>query len=225
MRAVNLLPRTGRRQPGFKGVRAPLAVAGAVVAIGAMGYWGWSAHQDVDAAKADVASATAEREELQAQLGAFRQADARESVQRLRRGAIVGLASGRVNWERLVRDLSAAMPRQVWLTNLKGETEPAGAATAAAAAAPGSPDATVPKGVHLDGFTFTQRQVALLMARAATVPGLGEPRLASSETQEIGGRTVVHFVIDIPIDQRAQDRPTLTPVSGTPGATATGATP
>jgi hypothetical protein len=27
-------------------------------------------------------------------------------------------------------------------------------------------------------------------------------------------RDVVHFVIDIPIDQRAQDRPTLTEVDG-----------
>lgn len=224
MRAVNLLPQAGRRQPGFKGVRAPLAVAGAVVAIGGMGYWGWSAHQDVDQAKADVAAAIAERDGLQAQLGAFRQADARESVQKLRRGTIVGLAAGRVNWERLVRDLSAVMPRQVWLTNLKGETDPVGAA-APVAATPATPNTTVPKGIHLDGFAFTQRQVALLMARAATVPGLGEPRLASSEVQESAGRAVVHFVIDIPIDQRAQDRPTLTPVSGTTGAAATGATP
>ena len=32
--------------------------------------------------------------------------------------------------------------------------------------------------------------------------------------QDAGDRDVIHFVIDIPIDQRAQDRPTLTPVSG-----------
>jgi hypothetical protein len=223
MRSVNLLPQTGRRQPGFKGVRAPLAVAGAVVAIGGMGYWGWSAHQGADQAKQDVAAAIAERDDLQAQLGAFRQADARESVQKLRRGTIVGLAAGRVNWERLVRDLSAAMPRQVWLTNLKGETDPAGATPVAAT--PATADTSVPRGIHLDGFAFTQRQVALLMARAATVRGLGEPRLAASEVQESAGRTVVHFMIDIPIDQRAQDRPTLTPVSGTTGATPTGATP
>jgi hypothetical protein len=57
------------------------------------------------------------------------------------------------------------------------------------------------------------------------VPGLGEPRLATSEVQDRAERTVIHFVIDIPIDQRAQDRSTLTPVSGRPTAAASGATP
>jgi hypothetical protein len=60
------------------------------------------------------------------------------------------------------------------------------------------------------------------MARASTVPGLGEPRLATSEVQDRDTRTVIHFVIDIPIDQRAQDRPTLTPV---PTSAPDGATP
>lgn len=223
MRAVNLLPQTGRSRPGFSGTRAPLAVAGAVVALAAMGYWGWSIHQDIDATKSDIAAANAEREQLQGRLGAFQQAQARQAAQNLRSGAVVGLAAGRVNWERLVRDLSAVMPRQVWLTNLKGETDPAPASTTVAVTQSVNVS-TAPKGIHLDGFAYTQRQVALLMARAATVPGLGEPRLATSEVQQKSGRTVIHFVLDIPIDKRAQDRPTLTPVSGATGAP-TGATP
>ena len=64
------------------------------------------------------------------------------------------------------------------------------------------------------------------MARASTIPGLGEPRLASSEVQRGDDeRDVIHFVIDIPIDQRAQDRSTLTPVSGAPANSATGVLP
>ena len=66
---------------------------------------------------------------------------------------------------------------------------------------------------------------ALLMARANTVPGLGEPHLTTSEVQDRGDRSVIHFVIDMPIDQRAQDRPTLTPVTGQPTSATTGATP
>jgi hypothetical protein len=223
MRAVNLLPKEGRRGISFGSGKAPLAVAGAVVVLGAMGYWGYSVHQGVDQAKKDVAAATAERDSLSAQLGAYAQAKAQEAQGDLRRGAVVSLAEGRVNWERLVRDLSAVMPRQVWLSNLKGETDPAGTTTVSTA--PAAADSTVPKGVHLDGFAFTQSQVALLMARASTVPGLGEPRLTTSEVQTRADRPVIHFVIDIPIDQRAQDRPTLTPVSGTPVASANGATP
>lgn len=223
MRAVNLLPQTQRRTPGIKGARKPLAVAGALVVLGSMGYWGYSVHSDVGHVKDQVAAASIERDGLRTQLGAFQQAQTRVAAQAVRRGAIVGLAEGRVNWERLVRDLSAVMPRQVWLTNLKGETDPV--TTTPVAATPNVANAVIPRGVHLDGFAYTQSQVALLMSRAATVPGLGEARLATSETQEQGGRTVIHFVIDIPIDQRAQDRPTLTPVSGQSTAATTGVTP
>ena len=220
MRAVNLLPQTGRRAPGFRGGKGPLLALGAVAAVAAVGYWGWSSHQAVGDAERDVAAAVAERDDLQRRLGAFQQADAREAEQRLRQGAIVGLAAGRVNWERLVRELATVMPRDTWLTNLRGEADDP--ATVAAAATAAGPNAAAPRGVRLDGFAYNQRRVAQLMARADAVPGLGEPRLTTSEVQARGDRKVIHFVIDIPIDQRAQDRPTLTPVSAaapTPGAT------
>ena len=227
MKAVNLLPQTQRRTPGFSGAKAPLAVVGAVAVLGGMGFWGWSLHSQVNDTKSDVATATAERDGLRDQLGAFQAAQARDAAQEVRTGAVVGLVTGRVNWERIVRDLSAVMPREVWLTNLKGETDVAATTpTAATAAAPNVNNSTVPRGIHLDGYAYNQTQVALLMARAATVPGLGEPRLASSEVQDGDKQDVIHFVIDIPIDQRAQDRLTLTPVSGAAATTtASGVTP
>lgn len=225
MRAVNLLPQTQRRTPGFAGMRTPLIAVAAVVMLGGMGFWGYSVRADADSVRDQVAQASAERDALRDQLGAFQQAQARVAAQSVRRGAVVGLVEGRVNWERLVRDISAVMPRQVWLTNLKGETDTAAATTAAAAPTPNNANAVVPRGIHLDGFAYTQDQVALLMSRVSTVPGLGEARLATSETQDRGDRTVIHFVLDIPIDQRAQDRPTLTPVTGQPAAATTGVTP
>jgi len=225
MRAVNLLPQTQRRKPGFAGAKTPLAVVGAVVVLGGMGYWGYSLHGQVDSAKSDVATASIERDELRSQLGAFQAAEARDAAQNVRTGAVVGLVAGRVNWERIVRDLSAVMPRQIWLTNLKGETDVTATPTAATAAAPNLNNSTAPRGLHLDGFAFTQNQVALLMARASTVPGLGEPRLATSEVQARADRDVIHFVIDIPIDQRAQDRSALTQVNGQATSAASGVTP
>ena len=224
MRAVNLLPQTQRRRPGFSGSRTQIAVVGAVALVGLMGFWGYSVHSQVDSAKSDVAAASAERDSLRAQLGAYQQVQTRQAAQEVRRGAVVGLVAGRTNWERIVRDLSAVMPHQVWLTNLKGETAiaPAGTAPVTATATPAVNDTSVPQGVHLDGFAYTQKQVALLMARVNTVAGVGEPRLTTSEVQDRGDRQVIHFVIDMPIDQRAQDRPTLTPV---PTSAATGATP
>lgn len=223
MRAVNLLPQKERRAPGFAGAKAPLAVVGAIAVLGGIGFYGYSLHSQVNDVKSDVATATATRDGLRDQLGAFQAAQARQAAQEVRTGAVVGLVTGRVNWERLIRDLSAVMPEQVWLTNLKGQTEVAATPTAATAAAPNVNVATVPQGIHLDGYAYTQDQVAQLMARVATVPGLGEPRLASSEVQAGDQKDVIHFVIDIPIDQRAQDRSTLTPV--TDAAAASGVTP
>jgi hypothetical protein len=217
MKAVNLLPPAQRKRPGLPtgSARAPLAIAGAVVALGAMGWWGYSVHGQVGDVRSDVTAAAAERDQLRAEVGAYQAAQARLATQDLRRGAVVGLVAGRTNWERLVRDLATVMPHQVWLSELSGEAEPA-ADTAAvpSAPAPNKDNSTVPKGIHLDGYAYNQRQVAQLMARAATIPGLGEPRLATSEVQPMPTRDVVHFVIDIPIDQRAQDRPTLTEVDG-----------
>jgi Tfp pilus assembly protein PilN len=227
MRAVNLLPPAQRSRPGLPtgSVRAPLAVAGAVVALGAMGWWGYSLHGQVGDVKSDVTAATAERDQLRTEVGAYQAAQARQATQDLRRGAVVGLVAGRTNWERLVRDLATVMPRQVWLTELSGEAEPAvDTATVSSTPAPNTNNSAVPKGIHLDGFAYNQRQVAQLMARAATVPGLGEPRLATSEVQPMPTRNVVHFVIDIPIDQRAQDRPTLTQVDGAATSGGTGET-
>jgi Tfp pilus assembly protein PilN len=223
MRAVNLLPQKERRTPGFAGAKAPLAVVGVVAVLGGIGFYGYSLHSQVNDVKSDVATATATRDGLRDQLGAFQAAQAREAAQEVRTGAVVGLVTGRVNWERLIRDLSAVMPDDVWLTNLKGQTDVATTPTAATAAAPNVNVATVPQGIHLDGYAYTQDQVAQLMARVATVPGLGEPRLASSEVQAGDQKDVIHFVIDIPIDQRAQDRSTLTPV--TDAAAASGVTP
>jgi hypothetical protein len=100
MKAVNLLPQTQRRTPGAGGAKKPLAIAGAVVALGAMGYWGYSVNGQVDQARQDVAAASADRDGLQAQLGAFQQAQARDAAQAVRRGAVVGLVAGRVNWGR-----------------------------------------------------------------------------------------------------------------------------
>ena len=200
-------------------------MAGAVVVLGGMGYWGYSLHGQVDSAKSDVAAATIERDELRSQLGAFQAAQARDAARRPpRRG---GRPRGRP------RQLGAHRARPVGGHAAPGVAhQPEGrdrrrghAGAPAAAAAPNVNNSTAPRGLHLDGFAFTQNQVALLMARASTVPGLGEPRLATSEVQVRADRDVIHFVIDIPIDQRAQDRSALTPVNGQATSAASGVTP
>jgi Tfp pilus assembly protein PilN len=203
MRAVNLLPGDARRRRGgSKPSKGLLAGVGAVAVLGSMGYWGYSIHSSVGAAETQLAVEQARGAELQGQLGVYQQIDARKAEQQARKGAVVALTAARVNWERVIRDVATVTPRQVWYTNVKVETPGLGST---GSSVPGAPVAAV----HLDGFSHNQRQVAILMVRVGAVPGLGEPMLTSSTVQMKGNRRVIHFVIDIPIDQRAQDRPTL----------------
>ncbi|MGI9540055.1 MAG: PilN domain-containing protein [Miltoncostaeaceae bacterium] len=208
MKAVNLLPPDQRTDRRFGGPK-PLFAAGAIALVVSLGLWGYSAKQSASAAESDLAATQATAQQLETRLGAFRAAEQRLARQRLREGAVVALASGRVNWERIVRDMATVLPPQVWLTGLTAE---APAAEAAGAEPPVGVE-VIPKGVHVEGYAYRQDQVAQLMARITTVSGLGDPRLASSEQEQLGNRTVVKFVLDIPIDKRAQDRPTLVPAA------------
>ena len=209
MKAVNLLPEGQRRRPVAQTLRAPLAALAIAGALGGLGFWGWSLNAETADVRDQVAVTSADRDAINQQVAAYRLADGRFATSRLRRGAVIALASGRVNWERLIRDVSTVVPSDVWLVNLKAELEPGGAGGATLATDPNA----VPKGLHLDGYAPNHGQVAVTMARISAIKGLGEPRLASSLMEELEGQDVVHFVIDVPVDQRAQDRPTLTPTS------------
>jgi Tfp pilus assembly protein PilN len=209
VRAVNLLPEAQRRQPPLRAARRPLAALAILGALGGMGYWGYSVNSDIAGVRDQVEVATAARDRLQSDLAAYQAADQRFESGRLRRGAVIALASGRVNWERLIRDVSAVIPRTVWLVALNADLDEGAPGAAAAVADPN----TVPRGLHLDGYARSHAQVATTMARVAAVKGLGEPRLTSSLVEQVGGVDVFHFLIDVPVDLRAQDRPTLIPTS------------
>jgi Tfp pilus assembly protein PilN len=222
MNSVNLLPerKGGQRslRGGGGGSRRPVVILGAVCLVGALGFWGHSARSEAAKLRTEVETATAERVALEAQLGTQLAGQQRAALVVVRRGAVIALATGRINWERLVRDTAQVLPEGTWLAQINGEV----AEAAAVGARPTTPTPTAtPKGLHLEGFALTHTKVALLLTRLAAVPGLGEPRLASSEEIQRGGRTVVQFVIDAPVDQRAQDRPTLSVVGATPTDTGT----
>lgn len=227
MRSVNLLPdKQGRAMRGRPSApRKPLLMLGAVLAVAGLGYMAYSARSDLASVKAEVEVATAERDDLRTQLVALSAIDAQSAAITARRGAVVTLASSRMNWERLMRDAVTVLPSKVWLTQLNGMVPAAAPATAAAPAVAGAPATLAadapPQGLHLEGFGFTQGDIAQLLARLEAVPGLGTPRLVSSEEIERNNRTIVQFIIDAPVDQRAQDRPTLDLVTGEPVASAT----
>ena len=94
---------------------------------------------------------------------------------------------GRVAWDRVLRQISQVLPRDVWLTSL--------ASTAAPTTPTGAPGGEVAPGVVLNGSTYSQDGVARVLARLSVTPALTNVRLQSSATQPIGARKIVQFTI------------------------------
>ena len=185
MRAVNLLPRDEAKR-SFEAKRGVVfgGVAGAALAtvvlasmtLSAGGSVG-SKQDELDALRAQIAAIpavpvidTSEEDALAADKGA-------------RVGALSAALSGRIAWDRVLRQVSLVLPEDVWLTNLS-----AAAPDATQAAATGS-------GFTLTGATYSQNGVARFLSRLAVVPDLANVRLQSSQSQLLNGRELVQFTI------------------------------
>jgi Tfp pilus assembly protein PilN len=224
MRAVNLLPRE-TKQPrkrlsvvGQFTLVAPFVVAGLLVA----GYLLASS------------SANSKRSTLQAlqdelaslptpKLSAPQQNPALASEQQLRVAALGAALESRLVWDRVLREISAVLPADVWLTTMSAKAPevpatvptattapPAGSttspsttttttattATTAAAAAPAPPAA---QPMTFAGYTYSQEGVARLLSRLAVVPALQNVKLVSSTQATVSDQTVISFSIQAEI--------------------------
>ena len=114
--------------------------------------------------------------------------------------AVAQVLGGRLAWDAVFRDLARILPDNVWLSTMQlSQPTTAGmnladGTTAAPSPLPGQAAAN-PTAVSIDGFTYTQPDVARLLARLATLPSLQRVTLTSSQSQLIGSKPVVHFVI------------------------------
>lgn len=233
MQAINLLPAKaggghGPRTGGDR--RLQLVALGGAVLVLAVGFMGYTARQDAATVQDEVTSSEAERTALQAQLNQMLVVSQQAGAQQKRKGALVQLAGARINWERLIRDAVTVMPRgRVSLKQISA-TQPAPAAAtpagATAAASGTQPQVvTAPQGLHLEGVALTQPDVATLISRLEAVPGLGTPQVTSADIVKHGDKWAVNFIIDIPVDQRAQDRPVLDVSRGADASTPGSVTP
>jgi Tfp pilus assembly protein PilN len=187
MRAVNLLPREQPRRARAKAGRGvKLAVVAAVVVAAALGAAYLIAVSRVDERRATLQT-------LQEQLAALpppAQAPAVDqtlvSQHDLRVIALGAALKSRVAWDRILSQISAVLPEDVWLTTLAAQSpeapasSPAGTATAAAPLA-------------LDGYTYSQEGVARFLSRLAVIPELEDVKLQQSELTPLDGRVVVKF--------------------------------
>ena len=188
MRAFNLLPKEDPRDARSARPRAAqlvLAIVGVILVAG------FGAAYTVMSATVEDKRTT--RDEVRAQLEALRQqiaASGQEEIdpalvseKNLRTYALASALSGRVAWDRLLREVSLVTPEDVWLSGLAAV--PAETADVAA----GESLLTV------SGYTHGQEGVARMLARLAVVPELSAVQLVSSASSLIGDTEVVQFSI------------------------------
>jgi Tfp pilus assembly protein PilN len=221
MRAVNLLPREEPRRAGPALtlqeqllLAAPLLAAAIVLAGFLM-------------ASAKVHKEASTVQGLQEQLGSLPapkhpvvdQSLVTQHGQRV--SALAETLSGRVAWDRILREISSVLPEDVWLTSLDVQSPdstttststptPTPAPTAPSSSSTPSTGATSTPVVTtssssgfspltISGYTYSQEGVARFMARLAVIPELTHVTLQKSFLSPISGRSVVQFTIQADI--------------------------
>jgi Tfp pilus assembly protein PilN len=182
MRPVNLLPQDRRVNEGGNRPGIAYAVVGALglLLVGVVLYVvcanGVASKQD------ELARLTAETQAAQqrvAQLGAFNDFAA---IKQRRQSSITQLAQARIDWERLVRELSRVIPEDVFVTSLEASSTPTAqtAAGAAGAATSSAPQAGGPS-LTLGGCAPTNSDIATFMVRLRKLHRAEEVSLESSQ--------------------------------------------
>jgi type IV pilus assembly protein PilM len=198
MRGVDLLPKEARdaasKKPSLVAVAAPVAVAIPLVAIGLLFA---SAHGSVSGSQSEL-------DALQSQIAALPepvvpQIDAAlQGAQAQRALAVANVLGGRVKWDAVLNDLARVLPANVWLNQLSAKQAPPPVAPPEGGEAPAPAPAAVsgaPSGVVIDGFTYSQPDVARLLARLAALRSLTGVTLQSTAKEEVGDKPVFHFTI------------------------------
>jgi Tfp pilus assembly protein PilN len=181
MRAVNLLPEKHRprQSTGSKGRASYFLIGGLGLAVAAVLMYVVTVNS-INSDKTDIAEAQAAATQANAQadqLGAYGDF-AKVKAQRV--SEVKQLAQGRMDWERLVRELATVLPDGVWIKNAAAAAPGAdSAATGAAAAAPADPTATGPT-LTLQGCARDQAIVAEMLVRLKQMQGATDVKLDHS---------------------------------------------
>jgi Tfp pilus assembly protein PilN len=219
MRAVNLLPRETKQPRKRLGVVeqialvSPFAVAGLVVAGFLL------ASSNVNSHRATLHALQDELASIPVPVQQPRQNPALAAERSLRISVVGATLESRIVWDRVLREISAVLPGDVWLTTLSAKTPEAPTTVTAAPAAP-APTTTAPTTtttsttttpaaapppaapapptagpLNIAGFTYSQEGVARLLSRLAVVPSLQQVKLLSAADGVVGTQKVVSFSI------------------------------
>lgn len=198
MRAVNLLPREPKRTRPSLGAVAQVAIVTPLVVGGLLA-------AGFILANAKVKDERATLQALQDELARLPQPapERQESPQLVaerdqRVAALTAALRSRLAWDRVLRELSAVLPGDVWLTTLSAqapEPAPATSTTTTTSSTTGAAPTPATSPLTLEGYTYSQEGVARLLTRLAVVPALQDVKLVQSAQTVVNGRAVYGFSI------------------------------
>jgi Tfp pilus assembly protein PilN len=199
MRAVNLLPREVEKtktsrlsQPVVTGV----IVGGVVVALLAIGFVRESAsvshkRTELEAARTELALIPAPVPDSTSSTLAGQRA--------ARIAALQSALSGRVAWDRVLREISLVVPENVWLVGLtlQAPVQPATVVPTPGSVAGPPPPTSTPTYTDftMNGKAFSHDGVARLLSRLALLPDLDHVALGHSTRVTGGTRDFVEFTV------------------------------
>ena len=196
MRAVNLLPPDTRGAskvsadlgagPEAKGGAGPFVVLGVLAACvaGAAGYV--LTENTVKQRTADLAEATAQQQAIARQAAELRPYADFDAMARARVATVKDIAGSRFDWEQVLRDLSRAIPADVTLKALTGDT--ANGAGGAGGASSQLRSAINAPAITLQGCAPGQTEVSRLLARLHDVQGVTRVTLSKSTKTKVETR-------------------------------------
>ena len=173
MRAVNLLPASRRTQEGGNRPGSAYAVLGVLgVLLVAVVMYVFAAN-GLTSKQDELAKAQAETQAAQQRAAALGSFGNFSAIKQTREASVTQLAQARLDWERLVRELSRVLPEDVFVSAL--EASAGGAANAGAAAS----GATGPS-LNLTGCAPSNPDVATLLVRLRKLHRADEVTLTGS---------------------------------------------
>ena len=211
MRAVNLLPREQKRSRKRLTVVAQLAlvspfVVGSLLAAGYL-----LASSKVNDNKATLQALQDELSGLPAPAPEPQVNPELASQRDQRIAALSAALQGRLVWDRILREISAVLPGDVWLTTLSAQspvvspppatttttttTTTSSTTTGAETTTPAPAPAPATGPLNLSGFTYSQEGVARFLSRLAVVPALQDVKLLQSSQATVAGQIVYSFSI------------------------------
>jgi Tfp pilus assembly protein PilN len=186
MRAVNLLtpelrsPRKGSGAPRPSAMETSGGI-GALVVLGALALSVAAVAASVLATnvvkerKATLAAVSVKNDATVKRAAELKPYADFQTLAQERASTVQALASARFDWEQSLRDLSRALPSNVYLSSLKGSVDGGTGGGSGIRSAIGSP------AIELAGCTRSQPAVATLMSRLRNVQGVTRVSLAKSE--------------------------------------------